>query len=69
LKTIREELEKSDHLASDSMLKLLLVMAAMSRPVETTAVARFNDILNKVCDCDCSSHLARGATHRHRDAR
>ena len=57
LKTLGKEVRKSDHLANDSMLQLLLGMAAANRPVATSAVAHFNDILDKICECDCSSFL------------
>ena len=42
LKRLGEEVRKSNHLANDSMLRLLLGMTAASRPVETSAVAHFN---------------------------
>jgi hypothetical protein len=57
LKRLGEEVRKSKHLAGDSMLRLLLGMSAASRPLETSAVAHFNNMLDKICECDCSSFL------------
>jgi hypothetical protein len=57
LKRLGEEVRKSNHLANDSMLRLLLGMSAVSRPAETPAVAHFNYILDKICECDYSNFL------------
>src|SRR5215831_17640141 len=39
LKRLGEEVRKSKHLANDSMLRLLLGMSAVTRPLEISAVA------------------------------
>jgi hypothetical protein len=48
LTRLGKEVRKSDHLANDSMLQLLLGISAASRPVGTSAVAQFNLCLSDV---------------------
>jgi hypothetical protein len=57
LKTLGNEVRKVNHLANDAMLRLLLVVAAASRPADRSAVAHFNFLLDRICECDCSSFL------------
>ena len=57
LKRLGEEVQKSKHLANDSMLRLLLGLSAITRPLEISAVAHFNDITDKICEGDCSNFL------------
>jgi hypothetical protein len=57
LKRLSGEVRKSNHFANDSMLRLLLGISAASRPAETSAVAHFNNMLDKINQCDCSNFL------------